>query len=142
MTGWSLPRIIQAQIERNSTKNERGVIRDTLSLIETQIRFQVARVFSCYNNILIYALEKSELTDLVERLPAIPLFLEVGASDQTMISFMALGLSRVAAMRLNESAVDKEMDMPTARAWLKSRPRATLDLSPLLLAELEAVLAS
>ncbi|MFT3986472.1 hypothetical protein [Aestuariivirga sp.] len=89
MKGWSLPRIIQAQIDRNPQTNVRTTIRNTLELIENQVRFQVARMFGCYTNLLVYALDQAGHLDLVESIPGLPLFLEVGASDQTMISFMS-----------------------------------------------------
>jgi hypothetical protein len=141
MTGWSLPRIIQAQIDRQPDKSVRAVIRETLELIEGQVRFQVARMFSCYNSLLVYAFEQNGFVELASSIPGIPLFLEVGASDQTMISFMAIGLSRVTAMKLNDAAADKNMDIATARTWLRSQSLDSLGLSPLLVQEVSDALS-
>jgi hypothetical protein len=79
--------------------------------------------------------------DLAAGIPSLPLYLEVGASDKTMISFIALGLSRVTAMRLNDLSARKDLDAAAALQWLRSRQLEHLGLSPLLLDELRALLA-
>jgi hypothetical protein len=124
----------------NPQKKVRTTIRETLELIEGQIRFQAVRLFGCYNNLLVHALESAGFSDLVSSIPTLPLYLEVGASDKTMISFMSLGISRVTAMKLNEQSARKDMDQVAAKEWLRSRPLETLGLSALLLAEVEAVI--
>jgi hypothetical protein len=57
-----------------------------------------------------------------------------------MISFIALGLSRVTAMRLNELSARKDLDTAGALEWLRSRQLEQLGLSTLLLDELRSVL--
>lgn len=140
MQGLPLPRIIDEQIVRNRDKIVQTTIRETLELIETQIRFQTVRLFGCYINILSHALLISNMADLVASIPSLPLYLEVGASDRTMISFISLGLSRVTAMKLNDLSARKNLDVPEALQWLRGRPLLTLGLSPLLLAEVQAVI--
>jgi hypothetical protein len=58
-----------------------------------------------------------------------------------MISFIALGLSRVTAMKLNEFSARKDLDVAGALQWLRTRPLDTLGLSPLLMAEVRAAIA-
>lgn len=111
----------------------------TLTLIETDIRFQAVRLLGCYNTLLIHSLEKAGMKELVSSIPSLPLYLEVGASDKTMISFISLGISRVTAMRLNNLAARKDLDGPAALKWLQSRPLDSLGLSPLLLAEVSSL---
>jgi hypothetical protein len=82
------------------------------------------------------------MIELASSIPALPLYLEVGASDKTMISFISLGLSRVTAMKLNDLSARKDLDMAAALQWLKTRPLDTLGLSPLLLAEVRACIAA
>ena len=141
MQGLPLPQIIDEQIGRNKTKSSQAVIRETLDLIETKIRFEAVRLFGCYNSLLIYALNNGGFVDLVSTVPSLPLYLEVGASDKTMISFVSLGLSRVTAMKLNVLSARKDMDAATALNWLRRRPLASLGLSPLLLAEVNEILS-
>jgi hypothetical protein len=76
---------------------------------------------------------------MVSSIPSLPLYLEIGASDKTMISFISLGLSRVTAMKLNEMSARKDLDAASAIQWLRTRPLEALGLSPLLLAEVRAI---
>ncbi|MCP2080806.1 UNVERIFIED_ORG: superfamily II DNA or RNA helicase [Methylorubrum zatmanii] len=140
MLGWPLPRIIQTQIDRNPGKSTRKIIRDTLNVIETEVRFQSVRMFTCYNSILVYALDEFGYVDLASAVPGIPLYLEVGASDQTMISFVGLGLSRAVATRLNDLAGDKNLSPAKAIEWLAGRSIDSLGLSPLLAEEVRNIL--
>jgi hypothetical protein len=89
-------------------------------------------IFNCYTAILAYALMEVGLGDTVRSIPAVQVFLELGASDRTMVSLMELGLSRVVAFRLNEISSNKNMDMEEARHWLASRPIENFGLSRLL----------
>jgi len=139
--GLPLPRIIEDQIRRRPSTNSRTTIRATLELIETQIRFQAVRLFGCYNSLLQFALRTAGFNELAASIPSLPLFLEVGASDRTMISFMALGLSRVTAMRLNDLSARKDLDVPAALQWLRTRSLDSLGLSPLLAAEIRALIS-
>jgi hypothetical protein len=139
MLGIPLPQIIDDQIVRNSEKIIQTTIRDTLALVETQIRFQAVRLFGCYINLLTYALTIAGMSDLASSIPTLPLYLEVGASDRTMISLISLGLSRVTAMKLNEMSARKDLDVLGALQWLRSRPPQSLGLSPMLLSEIQAI---
>jgi len=56
-----------------------------------------------------------------------------------MISFMGLGLSRVAAAILNDAAVNKNMTIGEARAWLKDATLDAYEMSPLLVEEIRQV---
>jgi hypothetical protein len=143
MRGLPLPQIIDEQIRRDTRgKDQRTIIRETLELIENQIRFQAVRLFGCYNTLLSHALTVDHFEDLAASIPSLPLYLEVGASDKTMISFIALGLSRVTSMRLNDLSARKDLDNTGALQWLRSRQLEQLGLSPLLLDELRSLLAS
>jgi hypothetical protein len=140
MLGWPLPQIIDGQIARSPSTSTRTTIRKTLDLIEGQIRFQAVRLFGCYNSLLIHALDSMELSNMTSGIPSLPLFLEIGASDRTMISFISLGLSRVAAMKLNELSARKDLDQDAALSWLKTRQLEALGLSPLLQLEVRSIM--
>ena len=142
MRGLPLPQIIDEQIKRDAKKAPQTIIRNTLDLIETEIRFQAVRLFGCYNALLVYALDSAGMIDLVASIPSLPLYLEVGASDKTMISFISLGLSRVTAMKLNDLSARKDLDVAAALQWLRTRPLESLGLSPLLLAEVRMIIAA
>ncbi|NEY92011.1 DEAD/DEAH box helicase [Tabrizicola oligotrophica] len=139
MLGLPLPQIIDEQISRNASKPVRTTIRNTLDLIESDIRFQAVRLFGCYSALLVYALDSAGMVDMVSSIPSLPLYLEIGASDKTMISFISLGLSRVTAMKLNEMSARKDLDSAGALQWLRTQPLEALGLSPILLAEVRAI---
>jgi hypothetical protein len=137
MEGRPLPRIIQNQINRNRGKDRRVIVRDTLELVERDVRYQCVRLFNCYTSIILQIFDDLKLEGFREDVPSVPLFLEVGASDRTMISLMALGISRVVAMRLAPQAPSQNLDVQairkrcshtTATAWFHgmSWPRAAL----------------
>lgn len=149
MGGMPLPQIIDGQIARAKDEavkkskkfDKRKIIRETLKLIETKIRFEAVRFFGCYNTLLSHALNVGGLDELSTELPPIPLFLELGASDKTMISFISMGMSRVSAMKLNEASIRKNMDPTEALNWLRSKNLDTLGLSPLLLEEINLIIS-
>lgn len=140
MKGHPLPRIIQNQLNRNPERNRREVVRETLELVEKRVRYDCWRLFSCYGSVLSAVLIDLCLTDLVEAMPPIPLFLEVGASDRTTISLMALGLPRVVATRLAPHAPSTTLELKAAENWLRTAPVSDYGLSPLLMNEVMAVL--
>ncbi|ARM91042.1 DEAD/DEAH box type DNA/RNA helicase protein (plasmid) [Rhizobium sp. CIAT894] len=142
MRGMPLPQIIDEQINRKTDGNQQKIIRDTLDIIEKEIRFQAVRLIGCYNSLLVFGLDVAGMVDMASSIPSIPLYLEIGASDRTMISFISLGLSRVTAMKLNDLSARKDLDVTQALRWLSSRPMDALGLSPLLRKEVETVVAA
>jgi hypothetical protein len=141
MRGDPLPQIVERSIKFRSDQSRRKVIRDTLEVIEKVIRFDVVQLMSCYCAVLIQAFEELGVPELAKSVPPIPLYLEVGASDRSMVSFMSLGLSRVTAAILNDATVNKEMSVSDARIWLRAAPLEALDLSPLLIGEIQRAIA-
>lgn len=136
MSGNPLPQIIDNAIGHKKEQNTRRVIRDTLDTIEKVIRFEVVRLMSCYCAVLVRVFEEIGFPELSTSVPPLPLYLEVGASDRSMISFMGLGLSRVTAAILNDATANKGMTIPEARTWLRSAPLERYELSPLLIEEI------
>lgn len=136
MSGNPLPRIIDNTLRYKKGQNSRRVIRDTLDTIEKVIRFEVVRLMSCYCAVLVRVLEEIGFSELSKSVPPLPLYLEVGASDRSMISFMSLGLSRVTAAILNDATANKGMTVPEARTWLRNASLEAYALSPLLIEEI------
>lgn len=125
MLGEPLPQIIDASFKY---KNDHGlnpnissVIRLTLTEIEQDLRFKYVRLFSCYNAILEQVLRDNNLSELVKSIPAIPMYLEMGACSPSMISFMGLGLSRYTAGKLQTLPRRQDMSQPEARDWIKKQ---------------------
>jgi len=136
MKGLPLPQIIESSIRQNPKKKTGTVIRDALDIIEKVIRFEVVRLMSCYCAVLSAVFEEIGFPELSKSIPTLALYLEVGASDRTMISFMGLGLSRVTAAILNEATANKSMTIAEARSWLRDAQLQAYDLSPILIEEI------
>lgn len=141
MSGYPLPRIIQKRINREPTKDKRLIVRETLELVERDVRYQCVRLFGCYTSILMQVLEDLDMQDVLANMPAVPLFLEVGASDRTMISLMAIGLNRTIALKLATIAPGRNMQVPAILEWLRSANLEKAQLSLLMREELSAILA-
>lgn len=132
MKGEPLPRIIDASFEYKERQGLRpkiaSVIRETLGEIESDLRFKYVRLFSCYNAVLEQVLRDNDHADLVRSIPAVPMYLEVGACSSTMISFMGLGLSRYTAGKLRALARRTDMSQSEARHWIVRHDIESLDL--------------
>jgi superfamily II DNA/RNA helicase len=129
MLGYSLPRIIseglRKQREKGKTPDTRQYIRTTLDVIEEAIRFQTIRLFGCYKTLLEHALSESDMP-LRPKIPDVELFLEIGASNETMVSLISLGLTRAVAIKLNgaRDELDPELGIEETLKWLQSQAPA------------------
>lgn len=142
MQGRSLPRIVQNQLDRNPGKEPRRIIRATLELVERDVRYQCVRLFTCYGAVLTQVLGDLGYHSLAARMPELPLYLELGASDRTTISLMSLGISRPTATRLKGSAPSAGMDVAAVLSWLASSPDALSRLPPTASAEVRSAMLS
>lgn len=141
MRGDSLPVLISSAIkfhrEKAQSVSTAAIIRSVMENIEEDLRFRYVKFFRAYRAVLEVALRDAGLHDHVEGIPDIPLFLEMGGSSGAMINLMALGLSRTSAEALSEYLLDKEMDLRELRIWLAGLELIGLDLSPVVLREVE-----
>jgi len=133
MRGQSIPELIDGIADYKKDRGEEidyaKLIRKTLENIEKDLRFRLVRLTACYNSILKYLLNELHMDEDAKRIPAIPLYLEMGASSETMLSFMELGLSRITAKLLLDSAADRFMSSADALRWLRFR-RSTWERLP------------
>ena len=127
-----LPRIIDSSMAHRRKlghdPNWGTVIRGTLQDIEQKLRFDYVRAMSCYVSVLRQVLVEAKRSDALPSIPSISLYLEVGASSQTMMSFMGLGLSRFTAARLQSLLPRTNLAPSDARRWLRSHDPETLDI--------------
>jgi hypothetical protein len=59
-----------------------------------------------------------------------------------MVSFMSLGLSRIAAARLADFTTKKNMNREDALDWLRAQDISILDLSPIIANEIMSILSA
>jgi hypothetical protein len=150
MRGQGLPEMIDYAINRDAERVEAGraaggrqrgraspsIIRGVLKEVENGLRFKFVRQMSCYNSVLRQVLLEEGHHREAEHIPAIPLFLEVGASSGTMLSFIDLGLSRISARLLQSRAANYDMDLETAVAWLQRQDLTSSSLPSIVLREI------
>jgi superfamily II DNA or RNA helicase len=142
MRGDPVPEIVDENHRRSNGTDIAKSIRETLKDIEQEIRFKYLRLTSCYNAVLGHSLITSGRPEYVSSIPNLPNFLEVGAADQTMVSFIGLGISRVTARELTDAAMNKDMDQTQALEWLRGQNLETLIASRLMRLDAERALAT
>lgn len=116
-----------------------NVIRDTMRDVEEFARFRFAKYSSCYVEILRHHLSQLGQQDRADEIPRLSIWLEFGASQGTQIALMGLGLSRTTAIQLSEIIAADDLDMEKALRWISAADLDTLDLSPIMVAEIRRV---
>ena len=77
-----------------------AIIRAVMGDVEEYARFKIPRFLRCYLGVLTVHANEANLGDLVQDLPDLELWLELGVSVKTALSLMELGLSRTSAVEL------------------------------------------
>lgn len=141
MRGEPLARLIDEAYKYKLKKHKRvkiaTVIREVLARVEQDLRFRYVKYTSAYNDLLFEALVRTKNESLVENIPAIPLFLELGASSKTMVNMVGLGVSRTSAGILTEFATNKEMSRPEVERWIQKQDWEALGISAVVLREIK-----
>ena len=144
MRGEPLPMIIDEAIKyhraQGKNRSNRTVIREVLTDVERSLRFKYVNLLGCYSAVLKEALIASGHASHVQKIPALTLYLELGAASQTMIQFMSLGLSRHTANILSRLTINRDMDLGAARGFLSGLNPEAAGLSPYVAGELRKVL--
>lgn len=144
MRGEPLPIIIEEAIKyhksQGKNRSSRTVIREVLTDVESSLRFKYVNMLGCYGAVLKEALIATGHTSHVAKIPALTLYLELGAASQTMIQFISLGLSRHTAHILSSLTINRDMDLGSARGFLSRLTPETAGLSPYVAGELRRVL--
>ena len=116
------------------------VCRDTMEEVENFARFRFAKESSCYIDILKYFLTTIDRQDLIERIPDLNLWLEFGVSQTTQLSLLSLGLSRNTVISVTEFITDTNLTKEQSLQWLKNADLQQLDLSPIMILDIDKVL--
>ncbi|GLR77833.1 DEAD/DEAH box helicase (plasmid) [Azospirillum oryzae] len=146
MRGDPLSRIIDAnfkfEVKRTPLYTMDQAILVTLKTIETEVRFTYVRLAGCYATLLRRALLDRGYLQVAEHIVPIPLFLEMGACSDTMISFIGLGLSRISSRELTRVARRFDLGPSEAKAWIRGRDLSELGISPIIRREVNRVLGN
>lgn len=124
MRGETYAQLIQGAYEADRRRRKRGVpaiatvIRRVFENIETDVRFRYVKFTNCYIDLLRHALSETSCQDFISRIPSLPLYLELGASSETMISLIGAGISRTTAGILAQYAPRPNMTRHQVLKWL------------------------
>ncbi|MFH0984046.1 MAG: DEAD/DEAH box helicase [Candidatus Omnitrophota bacterium] len=146
MRGYPLARIISDNVrywEKHPEKKKSipAIIRDSMRDVEEFARFKFVKYSSCYVDVLRFFFKENGHQAYLDQIPDLNIWLEFGASQQTQISLMGLGLSRQTAISVSELIPSPDFGRKEVIAWIKGRDLEGLDLSPIILAELKRVAA-
>jgi len=131
MRGKSFRELIARQYEQKKKRLKRGkpkvgaVIREVFENIENDLRFRYVKCMRCYIDVLRVALEHTGNTNYIAQIPAIPLYLELGACSDTTVSLIALGFTRTSAIEVGSLAPRPNLSSAEAIRWLKIHPWAS-----------------
>ena len=132
---------IKYQRGQDSKTKNRTLIYNMLSFINNDIRFKYVKHTRCYISILEKVLSEQGHDDKLDSIPSLPIFLELGASSETMIALMSLGISRMTASVLKDQIPVSDYDRSQVLSWLRGHDFSYFDLPPVCLKELEAAIA-
>lgn len=140
MRGHPLARLIAERLRRSGARaTAPPAIRSVLETVEQDLRFRYVKYTRCYNDILALALSEEGLEVHIPRIPAIPLYLELGACSSTMVSLIGMGLSRTTAALLADQSINKAMNRPDCLRWLTTNRAVRLSLPLVCRRELETI---
>lgn len=123
-----------------AVQNLPALIRSVMSDVEEYARFKIPRFLRCYLGVLKEHAHAANLGELVQNLPDLELWLELGVSVKTALSLMELGLSRTSAVEIFEAMTNTEMSPADVLEWLRDRDLETLDLPSIMKDEIQRVL--
>ncbi|QET02989.1 DEAD/DEAH box helicase [Cupriavidus pauculus] len=125
----------KAKLEAFEPEKIGSFARTVMEQVETKLRYHYVKYLRCYMDILTHKLFEIGRSDEAE-MPPIPLFLELGACERTLVSAMELGMSRIAALEVSKF-LPKDKDAGFIRQELKAKWFWRGELSPFVVRELE-----
>lgn len=145
MRGEPLAQLIEDAYKYKSKKAKRKisiatVIREVMDDVEQDLRFRYVKYTSCYIDLLREALERTENGSLIDKIPNIAIFLELGASSKTMVSLIGVGLSRTTAAILTSKNANKDMDRDQAHEWITRQNLEEMGINNICIREINKVL--
>lgn len=135
MTGDTYREIIDESM-KYSEGNEDSVVRETLKTLNNTIRYEYFKLMKCYNVIVSNLTETEDESDI--EFPNIPLFLQIGACERTMVNLIRMGVSRMTASMLMDYVPSEDMERDEIISWLRDTPIPDLGLPNVCESELIA----
>lgn len=132
----------QKNLKYKDSKTLPVVIREVMERVEKYARFRFAKDSSCYVDILRYFLELNGRKELIAQIPQLNLWLEFGVSQKTHLSLLALGLTRNTVIEISKYITNTTMNKEESKAWLLEQQLEQMELSPIIIADINRILLS
>ena len=146
MRGDSYHDLLKKRIDYKNLRRKRGFAnvnteaRGLFEDIESGVRFRYVKFSKCYNDILSYILTEKGQEELQSSIPPLHLYLELGASSNTMINLIGMGVSRTAASQIAKIMINSSMTTGEIREWFSKRNLNALNLSNSVISEIQEIL--
>lgn len=146
MRGKPLAVLISKREKVNNRKEKpsklSSVIVGVMNDVEEYARFKIPKYLRAFLDVLYFHIRQSGKSDLIQEIPNLELWLELGVSVRTQLSLMELGMSRTGAIEVFELMVNHNMDKSETLKWLQSsEPSVLINLPELVKQEIERILA-
>lgn len=132
----------RAPVDKRKINKRSAIIRETMDTVEEFARFRFAKYSSGYVNILKYFLKSENKTEYLLQVPKLHIWLEFGASLDTQISLMGLGLSRTTAITVSELIANDALNREQCIKWLQSHDINAYGMHSIVVEEIKKVLES
>lgn len=132
MIGYPLSSIIFYNQKSYSYTNKKltSFVKENIHFLNGTIRYKMVKYVQTYLDVLKVFLESINKNEEAQKLVKLSSFLEFGASSVPALEFMALGLTREAAIKLAEVVPNKqEKDSEYYLVWLKSFKVETFEIA-------------
>lgn len=141
MSGMPMKAIINRNKKYWERKNKKlpWIIRHTMEEVEEFARFKFAKYSSCYLDLLRFHFIQTNRQELLEKIPKLHMWLEFGASQETQISLMSLGLSRNAAISFSKCLASETLTRDQCAEAIIATSLSKLKIQDAALEELERV---
>lgn len=129
-----------APVDKRRINKRPAIIRETMDTVEEFARFRFAKYSSGYINILKYFLKIENKDEYIGQVPKLHIWLEFGASLDTQIALMGLGLSRTSAIAISEFIANDTFGRDQCIEWLKCHDIKGTGLPLIVIEEINKIL--
>lgn len=142
--GVPLGRIIDRRVQyvqgRNPKKAAPTIIREVMNLINEEARFKIPKYLGCYTDCVRQWLVECGRNDLLGELEDVQDYLETGTAGKTTLALVGLGLTRTAAVEVEQHIPASDWTTTQVVEWLTDRDLEPYGLSPVILREVAEAL--
>lgn len=146
ITGVPVGKMIRERVEwireHHPTERVASTIRRLLSVIEKQVRFELVKYFSAFEDTLRLALAERGCSQDEVFIAPYHVYLEFGSCNKTELNLMALGFSRFTALRLSAlNVLANDADLEEVARTLRRSKFSSMNLPLVCMREISDILS-